>query len=158
MLQALRETARSRSYQIITTTSPGAALKVLRTQAVAVLVVDEVMPEMSGLELLGIVAKEFPAIGRIVLTCHATVELATRAINQVRVHSFLQKPCKASALRAAIKALLKTPPPAEADQQKTPTSEAVRDREAITGMYTRTTRTQLFIEHTSTPEGLLDCM
>ena len=138
MLQALRETARSRSYQIITTTSPGAALKVLRTQAVAVLVVDEVMPEMSGLELLGIVAKEFPAIGRIVLTGHATVELATRAINQVRVHSFLQKPCKASALRAAIKALLKTPPPAEADQPKTPTSEAVR-------------------EQPSAPVGRLDC-
>ncbi|PYS61662.1 MAG: hypothetical protein DMF76_10455 [Acidobacteria bacterium] len=158
MLQALRETARSRSYQIITTTSPGAALKVLRTQAVAVLVVDEVMPEMSGLELLGIVAKEFPAIGRIVLTGHATVELATRAINQVRVHSFLQKPCKASALRAAIKALLKTPPPAEADQPKTPTSEAVRDRDAITGLYTRQALERLFREQPSAPAGRLDCV
>jgi CheY-like chemotaxis protein len=110
LLQALRETARSRSYQIITTTSPEAALEVLRTHPVAVIVVDEVMPKMSGLELLGIVVKEFPAIGRIVLTGHATVELATRAINQVQVHSFLQKPCKASALRDAIKALLNKRP------------------------------------------------
>ena len=151
LLQALRETSRSRSYQIITTTSPGEALQVLRTQPVAVIVVDEVMPEMSGLELLGIVAKEFPAIGRIVLTGHATLELATRAINEVRVHSFLQKPCKASALRDAIKALLKTPPPAEADQPKTPTSEAARDRDSTTGLYTRQALEGLFRERPSAP-------
>src|SRR5246127_1013915 len=149
MLQALRETVRSRSYQIITTTSPREALQVLRTHPVAVIVVDEVMPEMSGLELLGIVAEEFPAIGRIVLTGHATFELATRAINQVQVHGFLQKPCKASALRAAIKALLKTPRPAEADQPKTPTSEAGRDRDAATGLYTRQALERLFREQSS---------
>jgi len=158
LLQALRETSRSRSYQIITTTSPGAALQVLRTHAVAVIVVDEVMPEMSGLELLGIVVKEFPAIGRIVLTGHATVELTTRAINQVRVHSFLQKPCKASALRTAIKALLKTPPPAEADQLKTPTSEAARDRDAATGLYTRQALERLIREQLSVPAGRPYCV
>jgi len=157
LLQALRETSRSRSYQIITTTSPGAALQVLRTQPVAVIVVDEVMPEMSGLELLGIVAKEFPAIGRIVLTGHATLELATRAINEVRVHSFLQKPCKASALRDAIKALLKTPP-AEDDQPKTPPNKAARDRDAATGLYTRQALEQLFREQSSAPAGRPDCV
>ena len=68
LLQALREVARSRSYQILTTTSPHEALKVLRTRPVAIVVADAVMPEMSGLELLGIVAKDFPGIGRIVLS------------------------------------------------------------------------------------------
>jgi diguanylate cyclase (GGDEF)-like protein len=158
LLQAMEETARSRSYQIITTTSPGEALQVLRTRPVAVIVVDEVMPEMSGLELLGIVAEEFPAIGRIVLTGHATFELATRAINQVQVHGFLQKPCKASALRDAIKALLETRPPTEADQPKTPASEAVRDRDAATGLYTRQALERLFRERPSVPEGQPYCV
>jgi diguanylate cyclase (GGDEF)-like protein len=158
LLQALRETARSRSYQIITTTSPGAALQVLRTHPVAVIVVDEVMPEMSGLELLGTVAKEFPAISRIMLTGHATVELAARAINEVQVHSFLQKPCKASALRAAIKGLLRTPPLAEPDQQKNPTSEAGRDRDALTGLYTRQALERLVRERPSAPAGRPYCV
>ena len=151
LLQALRETARSRSYQIITTTSASAALQVLRTHPVAVIVVDEVMPEMSGLQLLGIVVKEYPAIGRVVLTGHATVELATRAINEARVHSFLQKPCKASVLRNAIKELLKTLPPGKPDQSTATTSEEVRDRDAATGLYTRQALERLFREQSSTP-------
>src|SRR4029077_10493266 len=151
LLQALRETAGSRSYQIITTTSPSAALQVLRTHPVAVIVVDEVMPEMSGLQLLAVVVKQYPTIGRVVLTGHATVELATRAINEARVHSFLQKPCKASVLRNAIKELLKTRPPGKPDQSTATTSEEVRDRDAATGLYTRQALERLFREQSSTP-------
>jgi diguanylate cyclase (GGDEF)-like protein len=162
LLQALREVARSRSYQILTTTSPQEALKVLRTRPVAIVVADAVMPEMSGLELLGIVAKDFPEVGRIVLTGNATVELATRAINQAQVHSFLQKPCKAAALRGAIKALLKAPRPAavagqhrlddeqipvaKADQ---PTDQVASDRDPATGLYTRQALERLFREQPS---------
>jgi diguanylate cyclase (GGDEF)-like protein len=174
LLHALRETVRSRRYQIITTTSPRTALQVLRTHPVAIIVVDEVMPEMSGLELLRIVGKEFPGIGRIMLTGHATVELTTRAINEVHVHRFLQKPCKAAALRDAIKAVLKTLPPAAAageprendeqvrqaltDQPKTPTSEAARDRDSATGLYTRQALERLFREQPPVSTGRPYCV
>jgi diguanylate cyclase (GGDEF)-like protein len=178
VLQALRETARSRQYRIITTSSAQAALRVLRANPIALIVTDEVMPEMSGLELLRIVTKEFPAVGRIMLTGNATVELATRAINEGRVCSFLQKPCKPAVLRGAIKEFLETTSPAPAglaaastnraggnpgrptktDQSNSTASEATGDRDLATGLYTRQALERVFREQPPLPAGRSCCV
>src|SRR6202007_1299885 len=63
---------------------------------------DENMPGMSGTYLLAIVASEFPACGRILMTGHATVDIAVRAVNKARIASLLLKPCDPAMLQDAI--------------------------------------------------------
>jgi EAL domain-containing protein (putative c-di-GMP-specific phosphodiesterase class I)/CheY-like chemotaxis protein len=97
-------------YRIGTATSPEVALQMFRQEPCDVIVADEVMPGMRGSELLTVIAREFPTTGRILLTGHATVEAAARAINEAGVIRFLLKPCPPNQLRAAIETALRTTP------------------------------------------------
>jgi diguanylate cyclase (GGDEF)-like protein len=101
-LQLLRAALKQEPYDILTATSARGALEILRREVVDVVVADENTPEMSGTDLLAIVASEFPACGQIILTGHATVEIAVRAVNKVRIASFLLKPCDPAVLGGAI--------------------------------------------------------
>jgi diguanylate cyclase (GGDEF)-like protein len=106
VLELLRATLQR--YDILTATSARSALEILRKEHVDVVVADENMPEMPGCELLSIVFREFPACGRVILTGHATVELAVRAVNEAHITSFLLKPCDPAVLRDAIDRVLNT--------------------------------------------------
>ncbi|MFL6603953.1 MAG: EAL domain-containing protein [Steroidobacteraceae bacterium] len=106
VLELLRTTLTP--YDVLTATSARIALEILRKEHVDVVIADENMPEMPGSELLSIVSREFPACGRIILTGHATLELAMRAINEAHVTGFLLKPSEPAALRDAIDRALET--------------------------------------------------
>jgi EAL domain-containing protein (putative c-di-GMP-specific phosphodiesterase class I)/CheY-like chemotaxis protein len=110
VVKAIRRALREDSYRINTATSPEVALHMCRREQFDVIVADELMPGMCGSELLTIVGREFPTSGRILLTGHATVEAAARAINEAGVIRLLLKPCPPSALRAAIELALRTTP------------------------------------------------
>src|SRR5580704_16730478 len=110
VVEGIRRALREHSYRINTATSPEVALHMCRREQFDVIVADERMPEMCGSELLTIVGREFPTSGRILLTGHATVEAAARAINEAGVIRLLLKPCPPSALRAAIELALRTTP------------------------------------------------
>jgi diguanylate cyclase (GGDEF)-like protein len=101
-LHLLRAALNREPYDFLTATSAPSALEILRKEAVDVVVADENMPGMSGTALLSIVASEFPACGRIILTGHATVDIAMRAVNEARITSFLLKPCDPAVLHDAI--------------------------------------------------------
>jgi EAL domain-containing protein (putative c-di-GMP-specific phosphodiesterase class I)/DNA-binding NarL/FixJ family response regulator len=110
VVEGIRRALRDHSYRINTATSPEVALHMCRREQFDVIVADELMPGMCGSELLTIVSREFPTTGRILLTGHATVEAAARAINEAGVIRLLLKPCPPSALRAAIELALRTTP------------------------------------------------
>jgi serine/threonine-protein kinase len=67
-LQLLRAALKREAYDLLTATSARSALEILHKEVVDVVVADENMPGMSGTDLLAIVAGEFPACGRIILT------------------------------------------------------------------------------------------
>jgi two-component system response regulator HupR/HoxA len=52
------------------------------------------MPEMSGLELLGIVKEKYPNIVRLVLSGHTQINTLLTAINQGEIFKFITKPWK----------------------------------------------------------------
>jgi two-component system, probable response regulator PhcQ len=110
VVEAIRRTLREDSYRINTATSPEIALHMCRREHFDVIVADERMPGMAGSELLKIVSRESPTSGRILLTGHATVEAAARAINEAGIIRLLLKPCPPSALKAAIELALRTTP------------------------------------------------
>jgi len=112
VVNALRRAFLQCPYRIHTTTSPELALRMFRDEPFDVIVADELMPDMLGSQLLSIIAREFPASGRILLTGHGTVEAAARAVNDARIVRLLLKPCPVEKLQEAIEAALKSTPSA----------------------------------------------
>lgn len=91
--EALKRALRGSPYEILTATSGLAALQLMSRQHVDVVVSDEQMPSMSGSEFLSQVRKEHPHAIRMILSGHATLDAAVRAINDGEVYRFLLKPC-----------------------------------------------------------------
>src|SRR4029450_9575157 len=67
---------------------------------------DQRMPGMSGVDLLGFAAERDETCGRILLTGYADPEAPVEAINRGRVHAYLHKPCSAEELRAVVQSTL----------------------------------------------------
>jgi DNA-binding NtrC family response regulator len=106
LLAALRRALRAEPYELLIAESPGAALWLLATRPVDVLVADQRMPGMSGTEFLAKVRAEYPHVISIMLTGHADLVTAMSAINSGEVYRFFTKPCEAGSLAVAIRQAL----------------------------------------------------
>jgi thioredoxin reductase (NADPH) len=71
-----------------------AALRQLKTRndSVGLLLADQRMPQMTGVEFLGQAMSIFPDAKRVLLTAYADTDAAIRAINDARIHHYLLKP------------------------------------------------------------------
>ncbi len=86
-----------REYRILQADSGPAALDVCRQlqqrgDAVALVVSDQRMPGMTGVEFLEKSIEFAPAARRTLLTAYADTEAAIRAINSAKIHYYLTKP------------------------------------------------------------------
>ncbi|HWI58965.1 MAG TPA: response regulator, partial [Bacillota bacterium] len=68
VLAALREILRQAHYEVVTTTSPVAALEELKKREFSVIISDQRMPALSGLELLAQARQLRPHMTRILIT------------------------------------------------------------------------------------------
>jgi thioredoxin reductase (NADPH) len=85
------------TYRIMRAASGQAALDTLtqlksRDEPVALLVSDQRMPGMTGVELLEQARDIYPDARRVLLTAYADTGAAIRAINSARIHYYLSKP------------------------------------------------------------------
>ncbi len=64
----------------------------LRNQTVALFLVDQRMPQMSGVEFLEQALEMFPDVKRALLTAYADTDAAIRAINTTKIDYYLMKP------------------------------------------------------------------
>src|SRR3954447_11430718 len=100
VLSAVERDLRARyaeHYQIYTATSGEQALGLprrarLREDPVALLLVDQRMPGMSGVELLSAARRMYPDAKRVLLTAYADTDAAIKAINDADVQHYLLKP------------------------------------------------------------------
>ncbi|HEX2180879.1 MAG TPA: FAD-dependent oxidoreductase [Rubrobacteraceae bacterium] len=84
-------------YRVMRADSGGAALELvqqlrLRNTPVALFLVDQRMPLMSGVEFLAGAIELFPDARRVLLTAYADTEAAISAINEVALNHYLMKP------------------------------------------------------------------
>src|SRR5713226_10757682 len=63
-----------------------------RNDSAALLLVDQRMPHMTGVEFLGQATALYPDAKRVLLTAYADTDAAIRAINDARIHHYLLKP------------------------------------------------------------------
>jgi len=73
---------------------------------VDVIIVDEKMPGMSGLELLNTVFRLYPDTIQMMLTGHATLEDALQVTHKGQLRHFLTKPCNSTELSSTIRQAL----------------------------------------------------
>lgn len=64
----------------------------LRNETLALLLSDQRMPRMTGVEVLSQAMDIYPNAKRALLTAYADTEAAINAINQVKIHYYLMKP------------------------------------------------------------------
>jgi thioredoxin reductase (NADPH) len=86
-----------KDYRILGADSGASAIELLkqlkdRGDSVALLLADQRMPQMSGLEVLGESMNFFPQAKRALLTAYADTNAAIAAINTAKVHYYLLKP------------------------------------------------------------------
>lgn len=93
-------------HHLLTATSGSEALALLARQHVDVVVSDHQMPSMTGVDLLTEISRRHPAVAGILLTGHATLEVALDAVNSAHACRVLLKPCARDDLRAAIEEAL----------------------------------------------------
>jgi DNA-binding NtrC family response regulator len=80
------------SYRILTSNSPHAALDFVQHERVDVVIADFMMPVMDGITFLGKCRETRPLATRILLTGYADKQNAIRAINEVGLYYYLEKP------------------------------------------------------------------
>ena len=85
------------TYRVVRAGSGQAALDTLkqlktREEDIALLLSDQRMPGMTGVEFLQAAQAIYPEARRVLLTAYADTEAAIRAINTARIHYYLTKP------------------------------------------------------------------
>jgi thioredoxin reductase (NADPH) len=100
VLRAVERDLRKRyadRYRVVRADSGMTALQSVQTlkrrnEAVALLLADQRMPEMSGVEFLNKALAIYPEARRVLLTAYADTDAAIQAINEARIHHYLLKP------------------------------------------------------------------
>jgi DNA-binding NtrC family response regulator len=79
-------------YHVLAYTSPRKALDDLDHQVIDLVISDYLMPEMDGITFLSKVKEKYPQVPRILLTGYADKENAIKAINDVGLYQYIEKP------------------------------------------------------------------
>ncbi len=91
-------------YEVLTCTAASEALALLdREGAVSVVISDQRMPEMTGVELLAKVFERHPATVRIILTGFADMDAIISSINDGHVYAYITKPWETDDLKQVVR-------------------------------------------------------
>jgi len=106
VLSALKRVLMDESLTIYTAESGVEGLEILRDHPVKLVISDERMPGMAGSEFIAAVRKLFPNTVRIMLTGHADVDAAMKAINSGEIYRFFAKPWNEIELKLSVRSAL----------------------------------------------------
>jgi len=91
-------------YNVITALTGEEALKILTEKPVQIIITDQRMPEMTGVEFLEKVLEKFPDTMRILLTGYTDMEAVVDAVNKGKIFHYLAKPWNEDELDLTINA------------------------------------------------------
>ncbi|HEY7153649.1 MAG TPA: response regulator [Gemmataceae bacterium] len=81
-----------RDFDVHTAESGAEAMEVLKQQPIHVILTDQRMPGMTGVQLLHRVQGEYPQAIRIVFTGYADIKAVIDAVNQGHIYRYITKP------------------------------------------------------------------
>ncbi|MDJ0763078.1 MAG: hybrid sensor histidine kinase/response regulator [Myxococcota bacterium] len=90
-------------YTVLTARSGPEALEILEHASVDMIISDQRMPKMTGVELLTRVWERYPEIVRIILTGYTDTDAMIQAVNEGRVYRYIVKPWNLDDMQVVIK-------------------------------------------------------
>jgi response regulator RpfG family c-di-GMP phosphodiesterase len=106
VLSALQRLLRREEFRFLTAANGDEGLAVLERQPVQVVIADQRMPGMTGVEFLKRVKERYPDTVRVVLSGTADVNVVLESINQGEIYRFVTKPWNDDELRVIIRQCL----------------------------------------------------
>ncbi|MBK8858608.1 MAG: response regulator [Opitutaceae bacterium] len=103
VLGALKETLEREKYHVVTCSSPLKALALLQERHFAVIISDQRMPEMLGLDFLVESRRLHPQTSRILITAVLSLPTIADAINRGEIFRFVAKPWLREELLATVR-------------------------------------------------------
>jgi response regulator RpfG family c-di-GMP phosphodiesterase len=102
ILSALRRTLRREGYQIVTSESVHEALEILDARPVELILSDQKMPGMSGLQFLEEAAKRCPGAARMLITGW-TEEIPAEKLEELGIRGLITKPWDDARLKEVLR-------------------------------------------------------
>lgn len=93
-------------YEVFTASGGAEALEILEKQDIALVIADQRMPEMTGVEFLEKVIQVNPCIIRIILTGYTDTAALVQAINKGHIYQYITKPWERHELKIVVKRAL----------------------------------------------------
>lgn len=81
-----------RDFNVFTAESGQEATKILRSEEINIIITDQRMPVMTGIEFLESIIQEYPEPIRILLTGYADINAVIDAINRGQIYLYITKP------------------------------------------------------------------
>ncbi len=103
ILKALQRLLRAEPLNVLCASRPQEALELLGKTPAQVVVTDQRMPEMTGVELLAAVRERHPDVVRMMLTGYTEMNVAVEAINRGEIYRLITKPWNDDELKATIR-------------------------------------------------------
>ncbi len=102
-LMLLEQILRPDGFQVLKTTDPTRAFELLASHLVAMVISDQNMPGLTGVEFLSQVRKLYPDVIRIVFTSSQDPRVFADAVNEAGIHKVLMKDWDGERLRAEVR-------------------------------------------------------
>lgn len=103
VLHFFERALRTQDYAVSTFSTGAAAMDAIAEQEFDLALLDLRLKDMSGLDVLEHLRQQWPATPVILITAHASLETAIRALRQ-GAHDYLLKPCSVDELRQSVAA------------------------------------------------------
>jgi DNA-binding NtrC family response regulator len=92
-----------REFRVLKARSAAEGCKLMETNEVHIIMTDQRMPQVSGVELLSKIRQGHPTAVRMLFTGYADFDSIVSAINQGHIFQFLKKPWQPEELEAAVR-------------------------------------------------------
>jgi response regulator RpfG family c-di-GMP phosphodiesterase len=103
ILSALVRLFRKEDYELFTATSGAEGLKMVEEREISLVISDQRMPGMTGVDFLARVKEISPDTVRVMLTGYADLEATIAAINKGEVYRFITKPWNDEDLKLTVR-------------------------------------------------------
>ena len=103
IIKALKRSLKDDDYQFFEAASANEAISLTNTEIFDLIICDQNMPNVSGVELLQYLRFKNPEMIRILLTGYNDIEVTKQAVNKCAVYKYFDKPWDDFELKLAVR-------------------------------------------------------
>jgi response regulator RpfG family c-di-GMP phosphodiesterase len=130
-----------REFKVLKARSGAEGMKLLKDNEVHIIMTDQRMPQLTGVEFLNKIRLGHPQAVRMLFTGYADIDAIIAAINQGHIYKFLRKPWQPEELEEAVREAA-----AEYDRLVTQAEEMERMRQELKHLHERLTLLEQEVE------------